>query len=107
MSGGFEAERAMVPLALRERLRHATRDAFEWLLLPAVSAVLPWRWSFRPYRRVAQSNWLLRDATRSVLTRVTAWRPPAEPTTWAAAYRLIQLIDRADLWLSRFRSYRW
>ena len=107
MSGGTAAERAMVPLAIRARLRHATREALEWVLLPAVSAVLPWRWSFRLYRRVAQSDWLFRSATRSVLAAVTAWRAPANPAAWAAAYRLTHLVDRADLWLSRFRSDRW
>jgi hypothetical protein len=107
MSGGFTAEGAAVPLALRGRLRHAARDALEWLLLPAVSAVMPWRWSFRFYRRVAQSDRLFAAATRSVLAASAARRPPAEPTAWAAAYRLVQLIDRADLWLSRFRSDRW
>ena len=107
MSGGFTAERATVPVAFRAWLRDATRDVLEWLLLPMVSAVLPWRWSFRLYRRVAQSDWLFRDATRSVLAGVTAWRPPANPAAWAAAYRLTQLIDRADMWLSRFRSDRW
>jgi hypothetical protein len=107
MSGGFTAEGAAMPLALRGRLRHAARDALEWLLLPTVSAVMPWRWSFRLYRRVAQSDRLFGAATRSVLAAAAAWRPLAEPTAWAAAYRLVQLIDRADLWLSRFRSDRW
>jgi hypothetical protein len=106
MSGGFTAE-AAVPLAWRGRLRHAARDALEWLLLPAVSAVMPWRWSLRFYRRVARSDRLFAAATRSVLAAAAAWHPPAEPTAWAAAYRLVQLIDRADLWLSRFRSDRW
>jgi len=107
MSGGFTAEGAAVPLAWRGRLRHAARDALEWLLLPAVSAVVPWRWGFRFYCRVAQSDRLFGAATRSVLAASAARRPPAEPTAWAAAYRLVQLIDRADLWLSRFRSDRW
>src|SRR5207249_8292228 len=61
---------------------------------------------------VVRNGWQPR---REVLTglgpigvKVPKARPRiAEPTTWAAAYRLIQLIDRADMWLSRFRSDRW
>ena len=107
MSGSASAEGAPVRLAPRSRWRELARDAVEWLLLPAVAAVLPWRWSFRFYRRVARSNWLFRTETRSVLAGVAAWREPTDPMAWAAAYRLVHLIDRADLWLSRFRSDRW
>ena len=107
MSGSVSAEGAPVRLAPRSRLRKVAREAIEWLLLPAVTAVLPWRWGFRFYGRVAQSDWLFRAETRSVLAGVAAWRQPADPTVWAAEYRLVHLIDRADLWLSRFRSDRW
>ena len=107
MSDSARAEDAPVRLAPRSRWREFAREAVEWFLLPAVAAVLPWRWSFRFYRRVAQSDWLFRAETRSVLAAATSWRPPVDPAAWAAAYRLTHLIDRADLWLSRFRSDRW
>jgi len=107
MSSSVSAEDAPVRTAPGSRLRKLARDTIEWLLLPAVAAVLPWRCSFRLYRRVAQSDWLFRAETRSVLAGVAAWRQPADPAAWAAEYRLVHLIDRADLWLSRFRSDHW
>jgi hypothetical protein len=78
----------------------------ELFLLPGMAAVLPWRWCFRLFRRVADSralypevDWMLRCAREFGAVR--------DEREWRSALRLTRIFSFADLYLSMFRSDRW
>lgn len=100
------AEKAPARPAWRARLRQFTAGALDWFVLP-LCAVLPWRVTFRALRRIARFDWLMRDATRAALAGIGLWRAPEDPVAWSAGNRLTHLVDRGDVWVSRFRSDRW
>ncbi|MCB1894127.1 MAG: hypothetical protein H6945_15900 [Zoogloeaceae bacterium] len=85
----------------------ALHEFVEWLLLPALAAVLPWRFYFRVLRRLSTREWLLREeVARAVRGHQTFYgRPP--DTLWRQRHRLTILVDRADAFLSATRGDRW
>ncbi|MCB1914257.1 MAG: hypothetical protein KDG52_00850 [Rhodocyclaceae bacterium] len=85
----------------------ALREFVEWLLLPALAAVLPWRVYFRVLRRISAWNWLLREEVARAVRGHQAFcgRPP--DARWRQRHRLTILVDRADAWLSATRGDGW
>lgn len=96
-----------MPYSWSARLRRAVGDAVECLLLPAVAVVLPWRWTFRLYRRLAESAVFVPELTANALAGAQAWRPVPDPRAWAVAFRLTFLVDAADFFLLPTRSDAW
>lgn len=89
------------------RLRQELKDLLELVLLPGVGIFLPWPLCFRFYRYLSRYSWLYGERTAQALAAAQSIIPVEDPVRWCAAYRLIQLVDHGDLYLSLFRSDRW
>ena len=95
--------------ARRHALRVQGRDLLQLWLLPGLAAVLPWRWCFALYRRLARWPWLYRAEVEAALAgaQLRGWLAPAEAARWATERRLVSLVDHADFFLSRTRGDGW
>jgi hypothetical protein len=89
------------------RIRTELRDALELFLVPGVSILLPWFLCFRLYRVLSRQPWLYAAQTEHALQAAQRVGVVDDPVGWSADFRLTQIIDHADLYLSRFRSDRW
>lgn len=92
---------------LPDSLRGELRDFRELVLIPGLAALLPWSLGFRLLRRLAQCSWLFRSQTELALAGAQTLSTVADPQSWARDFRLLQLVDQADLYLSLTRSDRW
>jgi hypothetical protein len=88
-------------------LQREFKDFVELILLPGMAIFLPWPVCFRLYRYLSRCPWLYSKRTAQALAEAQNFILVEQPTRWCAAYRLIQLVDHADLYLSLFRSDRW
>lgn len=88
-------------------LKSELRGLIEYFALPGLAAVLPWPWCYRLFRRAAAWRFLYRSEWRAALAVAGQHVTIADPEDWARRYRLLRLVDHADLWLSLFRSDRW
>lgn len=93
--------------AMLVRLRIEVRDVFELVLLPGMAAVLPWRWSFALFKRLAGWSWLYRSQCVRALAQAQGAGMAHDPARWLREYRLVILIDHADHYLARTRSDVW
>ena len=89
------------------RLSINLRHAVELVMLPGLAVVLPWPWCFRLFRRVCAWGGLYRERTDAAWQAAASWQNLGDAAAWKAAYRLVHLVDHADLFLSRTRSDRW
>jgi len=89
------------------RLRVEARDVLELVLLPGLAAVLPWRWSFALFRRLAGWPWLYRAQCARALAQAQGAGMAPDAARWLREYRLVILIDHADHYLARTRSDAW
>lgn len=91
-----------------QRLRTELRDLLELVLLPGLAAVLPWRWCFAVFRRMAHMPWLYRESCEMALqqARSRGW-VGADESHWLWVRRLITVVDHADYYLVRTRSNGW
>lgn len=94
---------------LHPRLRREARDLIELVLVPGLAAVLPWRWCFALFKRLARVQWLYGAACVQALAQAQAHGQvaPADTARWLAARRLVTLVDHADHYLARTRSDAW
>jgi phosphatidylinositol dimannoside acyltransferase len=88
-------------------LRRLLRDALELFLIPGIALALSWPVCFRLFRRLSATSWLYRNETERALEGASKLVSIANPAAWASAYRLVRLVDHADLYLSRFRGDQW
>lgn len=79
----------------------------ELVLLPGTAIFLPWPLCFRFYRYCSRQSWLYQELTEQSLAAAQKVIPIDDPIRWRTIYRLTQLVDHGDLYLSRFRSDRW
>ena len=99
---GIEAVAELV-----RRIRQEARDLVELVLLPGLAAVLPWPWCFWVFKRLARWRWLYRDASERALKQAVQRGWVKDDAAWAAARRLVTLVDHADYYLAVSRSDRW
>jgi hypothetical protein len=96
---------------LRHRLRLEARDALELVLLPGISALLPWRLAFRVLKALSTWGFPYRGSPEQaahVAARMGACED-SDPARmeFARQRRLWMLVDHADLYLSRTRGDGW
>lgn len=91
-----------------QRLRTELRDLLELVLLPGLAAVLPWRWCFPVFKRLARVHWLYRESCEAALqqARSRGWAGEDE-VHWLWVRRLTTMVDHADYYLVRTRSNAW
>jgi hypothetical protein len=84
-----------------------SRDFIELFLFPGMAALLPWPICFRIFQRLSRLECLYRTETQSALAGANSIEPVLDPKAWASAYRLVRLVDHADLYLLLFRGDPW
>ena len=87
--------------------RRTLREVLELMLLPGMALLLPWRLCFPFFRWLAGHDWVYRGETQAAVAAAAGQGLVREPCDWARAFRLMRLVDHADLYLSRFRGRRW
>jgi phosphatidylinositol dimannoside acyltransferase len=87
--------------------RRAVRELVEWVLLPGLAMLLPWQLCFPLYRWLAGWQRLYWAETRAAMDAAAGFGLVHDPVAWGRAYRLMRLVDHADLYLSRFRGDGW
>ena len=94
---------------LPRRWRTEARDLVELVLVPGLAAVLPWRWCFAIFRRLARVQWLYGAACAQALAQAQARGQVAatDAPRWLAVRRLVTLVDHADHYLAVTRSDAW
>lgn len=88
-------------------LRRELRDLLELVLIPGTVALLPWALGFRVLRFISRHSWPYRGLGDDALAQIMAVQPPPDPQTWRGEYRLTQIVELTDYWLSSLRSDRW
>lgn len=101
-------------MAVRERLgrvlrrcKQETRDLVEFVLLPGLAGVLPWRWCWLLFQRMAHWSWLYGAQCQHALAQAQQRGCCDAPQAWLAMHRLTILMDHADHYLVRLRSAQW
>lgn len=89
-----------------QRIKTELRDLIELVLVPGIAALLPWRWSFAFFKRMAHVQWLYRGACLQALAAAKALGAVEEgdEARWLATRRLVTLVDHADHYLAITRS---
>ena len=90
------------------RLGTECRDVLELIVLPGLAAVLPWRFCFWVFKRLARIQCLYREPCEAALlqARVRGWAGEDE-AHWIWVRRLVTLVDHADHYLGLWRSDAW
>jgi len=93
---------------MKLRWRTELRDALELVLLPGLAAILPWRWCFPVFKRLARLRCLYREPCEAALqqARSRGWAGVDE-AHWLWERRLVTLVDHADHYLGLWRSDAW
>lgn len=94
-------------MKILELLRKEFRDFIELVLVPGMALFLPWPLCFRLFRLLSRAPFLYARQTALALEQAQKMGFVGDKQKWGAAFRLVQLVDHADLYLSRFRSDRW
>ena len=89
------------------RLMRESRDLLEFVLLPGLSAVMPWPLCFRVFKLLSRWRGLYREDSDAALLQALARGQCADPRAWARQRRLVTLVDHADHFLFRTRSDAW
>lgn len=94
---------------LPARWQREARDLIELVLVPGLAAVLPWRWCFAIFKRLARVQWLYGAACADALAQAQqrGQVPAADTARWLAVRRLVTLVDHADHYLAVTRSDAW
>lgn len=90
------------------RLRQELRDVVEYVMLPGLAAVLPWRLCFKIFRVMARWPWLYRAQCTAALAQARMYGVVGNSEEdWLWMRRLVTLLDHADHYLFRTRSRNW
>ncbi|MCX7557107.1 hypothetical protein OS187_09790 [Xanthomonadaceae bacterium JHOS43] len=88
-------------------LRLELRALLELYLLPGLPALMPWPLGFRWLRFVSRFQSLYEAEWRGALAQARQFTDVGDEALWARQFRLVRLVDHADLWISKTRSRRW
>ena len=102
-----ERHGTQMPPGMLNRLRRAAADAFTLYLLPGVVALLPWSWGFALLKVCARSERLYRDAVEPAWAAAREHCPDCDEKLWKSRFRLLRLVDHADVYLTLLRGARW
>lgn len=91
---------------LRRSARFAA-DALGLYLLPGIAALLPWSLGFALLKRCAHSQRLYREAAEPAWAAARAHCPGSDEDLWKYRFRLLRLVDHADVYLTLLRGKRW
>lgn len=94
--------------SILRRLRTELRDSLELILIPGLAAILPWRWCFPVFQRLARLRCLYREPCEAALlqARSRGWAGEDE-AHWIWVRRLVTLVDHADHYLGLSRGDAW
>ena len=93
--------------SLARRLAAEWQDALELVLVPALAALLPWRWCFRVFQWVARHTRLYQHSCQAALQQAQALGWVTDPVHFVYVRRLTTLVDHADLYLALTRNNGW
>lgn len=93
--------------AMLTRLRNAGADAFTLYLLPTFVALLPWSMGFALLKCVARNEQLYRLALEPAWVAAREHAPDCDEREWKFRFRLLRLVDHADVYLTLWRGRRW
>ena len=91
------------------RLWQELRDLVEYVVLPGLAAVLPWRLCYRLFRVLAHWPWLYGRQCTAALEQAQLHGMVSDgcAAKWLWMRRLVTLLDHADHYLFRTRSTAW
>lgn len=89
------------------RLRRALADLSMLFVLPALVALLPWRYGFALLKRCARSTRLYALSVEPAWQAARVFLPDADETEWKFRFRLLRLVDHVDVYLCLLRGARW
>ncbi|MDR3387206.1 MAG: hypothetical protein P4L92_09155 [Rudaea sp.] len=93
--------------SIHGRIDRFTTDALGLYLLPALAALLPWSLGFAWLRRCARSERLYREAADPAWVAARVHFPGSDEKSWKYRFRLLRLVDHADVYLTLLRGRRW
>ncbi len=93
--------------SLARRLAAEWQDALELVLVPALAALLPWRWCFKVFQWVARHTRLYQHSCQAALQQAQTLGWVTDPVHFVYVRRLITLVDHADLYLALTRTNGW
>ena len=94
-------------MAMLERLRNAAADTLMLFVVPCGVALLPWRFGFALLKRLARSERLYRLSVDPAWDAARAHCPDGHEREWKYRFRLLRLVDHADVYLAMLRGRRW
>ncbi|HTI95501.1 MAG TPA: hypothetical protein VL425_03210 [Rudaea sp.] len=94
-------------MAMLERLRNATADTLMLFVVPCGVALLPWRLGFALLKRLARSERLYRLSVDPAWDAARAHCQGCDEREWKYRFRLLRLVDHADVYLAMLRGRRW
>ena len=89
------------------RGRRFGADALDLYILPGFVSLLPWRLGFALLKRFARSERLFRGAVDLAWAAARTHCPDSDEQTWKFRFRLLRLVDHADVYLTLLRGERW
>ncbi len=94
-------------VAAWRRARQELADFVTYFLLPLPGLLLPWRLAWPLYRRIAGRRWFFRSRVEAAYSEAERIIEIAEPQIWQRHYRLVQIVDLLDFWISVLQPWRW
>lgn len=91
----------------KQRVATEWQDALELVLVPALAALLPWRWCFKVFQWVARHTRLYNGSCQAALQQAQARGWVTDPVHFVYVRRLVTLVDHADLYLALSRGNSW
>jgi len=82
-------------------------DALGLYLLPGLAALLPWSLGFALLKRCARNERLYREAAEPAWAAARGHCPGSDEKLWKYRFRLLRLVDHADVYLTLLRGRRW
>lgn len=88
-------------------MRRALADLGTLYLLPGAVALLPWPIGFALLRRIARSESLYRLTVEPAWDAARSHFPDLDEREFKFRFRLLRLVDHADVYLTLLRGRRW